>query len=232
MAKPGCVIRFRFWRNVSGRSLPWMAWPAGMRCFEKRWSFCSRPRCHPRKATRTGYARIRKRQLIPYILDAADAHPTANLEGFTHADAVLVSEETGFSVAFESKVCADISYDITFDLMRNQICRYVDVMLETPTEVSSPLSKRNPERTLFCLVTPKMSKDNWRSRLYGHLMHQYWEHPGTLGDDLPHRADHVDWSKVSRRLGWITWEDCKAILPDACGWIEDKGFNSEGTSVR
>jgi len=149
------------------------------------------------------------------------ANSRARLEGFTHADAVLVSEASGFAVIFEAKVSADISYEITFDMMRNQIGRYVDVMLEHPTEKSPPLGKRLPEKTLFILVTPQMFRDKCRSRLYGRLMNEYWKDPEKLREDLPHRG-HLDCAGITRRLGWISWEDCnsEAILPGACAWLD------------
>lgn len=164
-------------------------------------------------------ANLRERQLIPYVLDAAAGESGARLEGFTHADAILVSEKTGFSVIFEAKVCADISYEITFDMMRNQIARYIDVMLDPPKEQAPPLARRDPNKTLFVLLTPQMFVRNWRSRLYGHLMHDYKEQPERIAEDLPHRAGELDCKEVSRRLGWITWEECNAILPGACSWL-------------
>ncbi len=169
---------------------------------------------------------VRDRHIIPYVFDAARTNPEAKLEGFTHADAVLVSEETGFAVIFEAKVCADISYEITFDLMRNQIARYVDVILEQPTEQAPPLSKRDPKKTLFALLTPRMFKENWRSRLYGRLMHEYWEHPETLLEDLPHRRGDpkLDCVALTQRVGWLTWEDCNEVLPGACPWLHSQAM--------
>jgi len=161
---------------------------------------------------------LTERQLIPYVLDAAAGDSSARLEGFTHADTVLVSETSGFAVIFEAKVSADISYEITFDMMRNQIARYIDVMLEKPTEQSPPLSRRLPEKTLFVLVTPRMFREHWRSRLYGRVMNDYWSDPDKLGEDIPHR-EQLDCAGIVRRLGWITWEDCNAVLPAACSWL-------------
>ena len=52
-------------------------------------------------------------------------------------------------------------------------------MLEQPKEQAPPLSKRDPKKTLFVLLTPRMfvENENWRSRLYGRLMHEYKDDP-------------------------------------------------------
>jgi hypothetical protein len=41
-----------------------------------------------------------------------------------------------------------------FDMMRNQIARNIDVMLERNDDVPSPPDQRRPERTLLALLTP------------------------------------------------------------------------------
>jgi hypothetical protein len=160
---------------------------------------------------------LRERHFIPYVLDAAETGRYRNLEGPTVVDAVLVSMTTGFAVLFEAKVLSDISCGIAFDVCRNQIARNVDVMLE-PGSRPEALADRDPERTLFCLLTPELFRAQPDRRLYGWLFAAYRGDAGALGRDLAHR-EGVDWEGVAQRLGWATWEDCEAILPGACRWL-------------
>jgi len=165
-----------------------------------------------------------ERNLVPYVLEEAVQKRT-RLEGFTHADAIVVCEETGFGIVVEAKATSDLSCEVSFDLMRNQIARIVDAMLEKPDpQQSLPLLRRDPDKTIFVLLTPRLFRDNWQSRLYGWLIKDYQNDPTSLRRDLPHRAssDSVDWSRLSRRLGWLTWEDCAEVLPTACPWLGGK----------
>ncbi|HLK86481.1 MAG TPA: hypothetical protein VKT27_08225 [Candidatus Binataceae bacterium] len=159
------------------------------------------------------------RNLVPYVLEQA-SHPGVRLEGFTHADAVVVCETTGFSVVIEAKATSDISHGVSFDLMRNQIARIVDAMLERPEMGHRPpLSKRDPDSTVFVLLTPRMFQEKPTSRFYGWLMDDYRTNWHSLKRDLPHRADKVDWARLAGRIGWLTWEDCNDVLPKACPWL-------------
>ncbi len=165
-----------------------------------------------------------ERSLVPYVRDAAyrrnSSKKRTGLEGPTHVDAVLINESNGFAVLFEVKVLSDTSVDITFDTMRNQIIRNIDVMLEKDERLLFPASKRRPERTLFVLVTPEIFRRRPHTRLYGWLMNDYRQNPGALGRDLPHRGS-LPWSKIARRMGWLTWEEFEAVLPGSCLWLTD-----------
>lgn len=164
---------------------------------------------------------VGERQIVPYILDAARSAGggyRGDLEGPTHVDAVLLNRATGFAVFFEAKVLSDISVGVTFDPLRNQLARIVDVMLEPNERMGVPLSYRDPRRTLLVLVTPELFRRAPHARLYGWLMQEYRSSPSALARDLPHRKD-VDFAEVSRRLGWVTWEECDEVLPGACPWL-------------
>jgi len=165
---------------------------------------------------------LSERCLVPYVRDAAFKRGSdelrTNLEGPTHVDAVLINESNGFTVLFEAKVLSDTSVAITYDTMRNQIIRNVDVMLEAGDGLLPPASRRRPERSLFVLLTPEVFRQPPHTRLYGWLMKEYRENPAALARDLPHR-DSVSWPKVSRRMGWLTWEDCEAVRPGSCPWL-------------
>lgn len=165
-----------------------------------------------------------QRQIIPYVLDAGRRSGTddirGGLEGATHVDAILLNADNGFAVLFEAKVLSDISYQVSFDMMRNQIARNIDVMLEQNDNLPEPLSLRQPERTLFALLTPEIFRQHPHSRLYGWLMNEYHTNSMALARDIPHRQS-VNWSQVARRIGWLTWEDCERILPGSCLWLTE-----------
>jgi len=140
-----------------------------------------------------------------------------SLEGPTHVEALLLDPNTGCSLLFEAKVLSDCSYDVSFDALRNQVIRNIDVMLEPPSP--GPLTTRRPERSAFALVTPRLFKTRPRSRLYGGLMDAYQNHPESLHEDLPHRDE--DWPALAQRIGWLTFEDCDELLPGACPWLQN-----------
>ena len=168
---------------------------------------------------------LSQRQIIPYTLDASFRHGTSEvrgrLEGPTHVDAMLLNADNGFAALFEAKVLSDTSYQVSFDTMRNQIARNIDVMLERNENLPKPLSARRPERTLFVMVTPEMFRKHPQSRLYGWLLKEYRNNPKALERDIPHRQS-VDWLGVSRRIGWLTWEECEQTLPGSCPWLTRK----------
>ena len=162
-----------------------------------------------------------KQQLIPYLRDAArTANGTirVDLEGATVVDAILVNEENGFAVLFEGKVLSDSSTMVTYDVARNQLARNVDAMLDGNPNLTYPLNRRNPDRTLFALLTPDLFRKKPWLRHYGLLLNRYRESPGTLGEDLVHRQDS-NWATVTRRLGWLTWEDCHRVNSRCCPWL-------------
>lgn len=164
---------------------------------------------------------LKERQFIPYVLDSAmNSHDEikANLEGPTNVDAILINEDNGFAIVVESKVLSDISYEVTYDVMRNQIARIIDVMLEKNDNLCSPLKERDPEKTLFLLLTPKIFKNNPKSRLYGYKFIDYKSDPDSIKNDLPHRSIN-DLKNLQNRLGCLTWEDLKDVNEKCCYWL-------------
>lgn len=162
---------------------------------------------------------LNERQFIPYLLNAA--HGKITLEGPTHPDALLINPSNGFSVLIEAKVLSDLSEVVTFDATRNQIARYIDVMLEKNPNLCEPLCKRDPEKTLFLLLTPKLFKDDPSRRFYGYKFNDYKKHPEALAADLPHRKNLTE-RKINDRLGWLTWEDFHRVNKDCCPWLSEK----------
>ena len=137
----------------------------------------------------------------------------------------LVAPVSGVAVIFEAKVLSDISTHVTFDPARNQLARSIDVMLEANPTLPAPVSRRKPERTFLVLLTPALMQPGRtgdalsKSRLYGWLMPAYKDpNSSLLRQHLPHR-DSNQLAESAERLGWASWEDCRAVIPDACPWL-------------
>jgi hypothetical protein len=144
------------------------------------------------------------------------------LEGTTKVDAVLISGTTHFAVLFEAKVFADMSCGTSYDVMRNQLVRNIDVMLEANPKLFEPLKSRAPESTCLVLLTPEVFREDGgrKSRLYGWLYDDYKKTDSELlRHHLPHRSEE-DLTTIPDRLGWLTWEDCNRVRPGACPWLE------------
>lgn len=163
---------------------------------------------------------LEQRNFVPHLLELGKL-AGANPEGKTWVDAILVAPDTGVGVLFEAKVLSDISTHISYDVMRNQIARNIDVMLEEHRKLTASLAARRPERSCFVLLTPGIFKENPQSRLYGWLLPEYQRNPNLLANHLPHRASE-DLASVSKRLGWLTYEDCREVSPDSCAWLEGR----------
>lgn len=88
-------------------------------------------------------------------------------------------------------------------------------------KLSPILNKRDPDKTLFILLTPQIFKNNPRSRLYNYVFNEYKNNPDTLKHDLIHKNLTIDGCKeISKRMGWITWEDLKSINNECCKWMD------------
>ena len=85
---------------------------------------------------------LTRRQFIPYVLDSA--YQKRNLEGATNVDALLLNARNGFATIVEAKVLSDISYGVVYDVMRNQLIRNIDVLMENNHDLSDPLEQKRP----------------------------------------------------------------------------------------
>jgi hypothetical protein len=155
---------------------------------------------------------------IPYLREAARKRGP-RLEGATKVDALLIAPETGFAVLFEAKVLADMSTGIEFDVLRNQMVRNIDVMLDRNERTRPPLNRRDPQATCFVLLTPEIFRTHRESRLYGMVYDRYKKDPAILRQYLPHR-DAAELTTIPSRLGWLTWEDCHRVHPGTCPWLD------------
>lgn len=160
---------------------------------------------------------------IPFLLKSAvnSVDKRKTLEGTTKVDAILVSRQTQFAVLFEAKVLSDVSTGTRYDVLRNQMVRNIDVMLDRSDVFEESLRGRDPSKTCFVLLTPEVfrSEAGRKSRLYGWLHDEYSKTDSTLlASHMPHR-EAKDLASVPSRLGWLTWEDCYRIDPKACPWL-------------
>jgi hypothetical protein len=162
--------------------------------------------------------KIQEHQIIPFIM--ASAHGKKIIEGSTQVDALILNPDNGFNVLIEAKVLSDISISITYDVVRNQIARNIDVMLESNERLCNPLDERDPDKSLFLLLTPKLFKDNPTSRLYGYKIREYQDKnkgKDALLKDLPYREEE-DLQDIPSRIGWLTWEDFKEVNKKCSPW--------------
>ncbi|NNJ24642.1 hypothetical protein [Alienimonas chondri] len=151
--------------------------------------------------------------LVPYISDAAAGR--TKLEGATRADGVLSGQSA--TVVFEAKLLSDSSSHVTFDPLRNQIARNLDILLDEKAALKHEIDER-----YFVLLTPETFRRRPRSRHYGLLLREYVNNPDALKEDLPHR-DPEQVIALARRIGWATFEECRDLVPGACGWLPDGG---------
>ena len=166
---------------------------------------------------------LRERVLVPYLHEAA-IKAGSRVEGTTKLDAILVAPRTGVAVAFEAKVLSDASHSITNDVLRNQIARIVDTLLDDNPKLMPPLDRRVPAYSYFVLVTPEIFRHEndegfLGGRLYSWLMRAY-RNPDDilLRRHLCHRSrDQL--AGVPARIGWTTWDDMNLALPDSCPWL-------------
>jgi len=109
---------------------------------------------------------------------------------------------------------SDISYNIRYNPVRDQIIRNIDNGIEMVDEFKD---------FYFFLLTPKVFRTDQyggskqtgltnfipdKSRLYCYKMNEYKD-PKNLRRTLPHRKhlSSSNWNTISNNLGWITFED-------------------------
>ncbi len=134
-----------------------------------------------------------------------DKFQISRVEDPTMADVTLTlqnetpkTSEPKAVICFECKFMSDISHETTHHYARNQIARIIDV--------GWSLYK---EGFYFVLVTPGVFK-NGKTRFYDYKMRDYQsgdldmlKQDLLIGGDIPDR----DLRLISRKIGWISWED-------------------------
>lgn len=146
-----------------------------------------------------------------------------SLEGNTNLDLQITCHNNNKIIYFfiESKYLSDISYQITYNPVRNQIIRNIDVMIDFALNNALNFSDVH-----FLLLTPKIFRtekygggkksvlnefDPQKGRYYCSIM-DYYKNPNIIKKALPHRKQISDsnWEVVSNNIGWITFEDIYA----------------------
>lgn len=173
------------------------------------------------------------------ILEHKLAGDRPSIEGNTHLDALLVDESDNNKascVFIEAKFLSDISKDITYVPVRNQIARMIDsamAALATPRNTGSDEEEKDQpdiDRMWFILLTPGVFRtakfggvpagpevissefQPQRGRFYCYKMNDYLDGK-KLQADLPHwKLSPAQWKKLSSRIGWLTFEDIVSVV--------------------
>lgn len=160
-----------------------------------------------------------KREAISNKLENVDA----SFEGNTNLDLKIIGNSGNSKkyIYIESKFLSDISYQITYNPVRDQIIRNIDNGIEL-------IEKFGEEKNIkfddfyFFLLTPKIFKTDefggnknsainhfqpQKGRLYCYKMNDY-KNPENLKQCLPHRKlKNEEWQIIAENIGWITFED-------------------------
>jgi len=125
---------------------------------------------------------------------AASDGDLSPLEKPVSINAVL--ENKRFFICFECKFLSDISYQVTFIPVLNQIVRVVDCGMYEAKETGRMFA--------FTLISPALFRDGdgARNRLYWYKMNEYSTYSEALYRDLGYEAP-----LIPGRLFWVTWED-------------------------
>ncbi|GAB1370208.1 hypothetical protein MASR1M45_02670 [Candidatus Kapaibacterium sp.] len=145
----------------------------------------------------------------------------ASYEGNTNLDLIIEGISNGKKTTcfIEAKFLSDISYQITYNPVRDQIIRNIDCGIDY---VQSKTFIDKYSNFYFFLLTPKIFKPYLsnssksvlnklgadRSRLYCYKMKEYTEDFSKIKESLPHRdLNDNDWKTISENIGWLTFED-------------------------
>ena len=163
------------------------------------------------------------------ILEKKSMQEDASFEGNTNLDVSIKGKfnNEAIIIFIEAKFLSDISYQITYNPVRDQIIRNIDAGIDYIDE-----HKLEFKNFYFLLLTPKVfrnplfgekkesSLNIFRpelSRLYSYKMEEY-KKPENLKCALPHRLEyklknkqrHInesEWNHIANNIGWITFED-------------------------
>lgn len=144
----------------------------------------------------------------------------SSLEGNTQIDLKITGKVNNRDIILfvEAKYLSDISYQIKYNPVRNQIIRIID------TGIDYIISKNQAFNNFyFFLLTPKIFRsksfgggkesrlnvfDPGTSRLYNYKMDEYRDYRN-IKEQLPHRKNisDQDWQTIADHIGWITYED-------------------------
>jgi len=163
--------------------------------------------------------------LYPDIIDKIEikkAQKNASFEGNTNVDLIIKGknkEENNIVCFVEAKFLSDISFQTTYNPVRDQILRNIDCLIDYVRDKDNAVAFKN---AYFFLLTPEVFKTEYfgcrkpilknsfgaeYSRLYCYKMEEYkdWR---KLKQALPHRKfDDKDWKTIADNIGWISYEN-------------------------
>jgi hypothetical protein len=133
---------------------------------------------------------------VKYIRESAKDKEV--LEGDTHVD--LAIENSRLLILVEVKFTSDISCQVRYDPIRNQLARLIDVGIE---------SARN-RKLVVLVISPKWAYDS-KSRLYCYKLNEYRRAAENIQADIPHRGlDEIQ--QVLVGIGWVSLKDAASII--------------------
>ncbi len=153
------------------------------------------------------------------IIDNKLKKENASFEGNTNLD-IYISGKRNKKMKYifiEAKFLSDISYQISYNPVRDQISRNIDAGIDFCDK-----KKIDYSDFYFLLLTPKIFRPEefgdikksainefvpGRGRMYCYKMLDYKNHIN-LKESLPHRKlSDGKWKTMSSNIGWITFED-------------------------
>lgn len=142
---------------------------------------------------------------VKYVREAGKLKKeNARYEGPTQMDAVIEFPLSGNKIFVESKFMSDISYNVRYSPVRNQVARCIEAGLQ---KVGYKIKK-----FWFMLISPSIYKNEHPdSRLYSHILREYQNSPSKLKHDLPHLDGKVDYVELSDHIAHMCWEDIKVL---------------------
>ncbi|KXX71070.1 hypothetical protein [Flammeovirga sp. SJP92] len=146
---------------------------------------------------------------------------TASFEGNTNLDLLIegMSNNRKITCFIEAKFLSDISYQTTYNPVRDQIIRNIDCGIDY---VNGNKSEVDFKDFYFLLLTPQIFKSkNFglsktsllnqfganSSRFYCYKMEEYSNYQ-YLKQNLPHRnLKDSEWRSIAKNIGWLSFED-------------------------
>jgi len=115
----------------------------------------------------------------------------------------------------EGKLFSDCSTRVRHDPLRNQLVRVIENLLGFQKDGDFP------DELYFTLLTPKLFRENKRSKLYGYKMQEYQDEENILRDIRSCRLEkrsreNWEYPEIEERLGqlklgWITYEEILGV---------------------
>ncbi len=138
---------------------------------------------------------------VKYIRKKIERHRKNGLplDGHTHIDFLIESNE--LIIPIEAKFTSDITTQVTYNCVRNQIARTIDVAIEAAKRA------KNKKKVVFLLCVPEQLYN--LGRMYFYKMKDY-ESLEKIKHDLPHQATSIDTYFSSAHV--VYWKDVTSII--------------------